>query len=142
MVVNTVPFSWERWMNAFEKVRDRLERATAALKSAGVPYAVAGGNAVAIHVARADETMVRNTRDVDILVRRSDFDAVRRALEAHGFIYRHVAGLDIFLDGAGTKAGEGVRLLFANEKVRATDPAAIPDVTNSEDAEQFPSHYA
>ncbi len=124
-------------MNAFEKVRDRLERATAALKSAGVPYAVAGGNAVAIHVARADETMVRNTRDVDILVRRADSDAVRKALEAHGFIYRHVDGLDIFLDGAGTKAGEGVHLLFAGEKVRPEDPAPIPDVTDSEDVEHF-----
>lgn len=124
-------------MNAMEKVRDRLERATAALKAAGVPYAVAGGNAVAIHVARVDETMVRNTRDVDILVRRADFDAVRGALEAHGFLYRHVAGLDIFLDGAGTKAGEGVHLLFAAERVRATDPAPIPDVTESEDADRF-----
>lgn len=124
-------------MNAFEKVRDRLERATAALKSAGVPYAVAGGNAVAIHVAKVDETMVRNTRDVDILVRRTDFDSVKLALEANGFIYRHVAGLDVFLDGAGTKAGEGVHLLFAGERVREADAAAIPDVTESEEAERF-----
>jgi hypothetical protein len=137
MAVPTVPFSWDRIMNAAEKVRVRLERAAAALKAAGVPYAIAGGNAVAVHVARVDETMVRNTRDVDILIRRADFDAVRVALEAQGFIYRHVAGLDIFLDGAGTKAGEGVHLLFAAERVRPTDPAPIPDVTESEDADRF-----
>lgn len=124
-------------MNAAERVRHRLERAAAALAAAGVEYAIAGGNAVAVHVARADETMVRNTRDVDILIRRADFDAVREALEARGFIYRHVAGIDIFLDGAGTKAGEGVHLLFANEKVRPTDPAAVPDVTDSEPADRF-----
>ena len=51
-------------MNAMERVRQRLERATAALQSAGVRYAVAGGNAVAVHVARVDESLVRNTRDV------------------------------------------------------------------------------
>jgi hypothetical protein len=124
-------------MNAMERVRQRLERATAALRSAGVAYAVAGGNAVAFHVARADETLVRNTRDVDILIRRTDFDAVRVALEAHGFVYRHVAGIDVFLDGAGTKVGEGVHILFAGERVRPTDPAPIPDVTDSEVAEQF-----
>lgn len=124
-------------MNAFEKVRHRLERACAALEQAGVQYAVAGGNAVAVHVARADETMVRNTRDVDVLIRRTDFDAVRRALEAQGFVYRHVAGIDVFLDGAGTKAGEGVHILFAGEKVRPTDPAAIPDVSESEVADRF-----
>ena len=37
----------ERMARAVEKVRDRLQRATAALESAGVPYAVIGGNAVA-----------------------------------------------------------------------------------------------
>ena len=124
-------------MNAYEKVRDRMERATAALREAGVPYAIAGGNAVAVHVARVDESLVRNTRDVDVVIRRSDLEAVRTALEARGFIYRHVAGLDIFLDGAGTKAGEGVHLLFANEKVKEADPTAVPDVTESEDAEKF-----
>ncbi len=124
-------------MNAAEKVRQRLERAAAALTAAGVPYAVAGGNAVAVHVARVDETMVRNTRDVDILIRRADFDAVQTALEARGFIYRHVAGIDVFLDGAGTKAGEGVHLLFAGERVRPGDPAPIPEVTESEDADRF-----
>src|SRR5688500_7072405 len=106
MSVKTVPFSWERLMNAFEKVRQRLERAVAALEASGVAYGVAGGNAVAIHVARADESMVRNTRDVDILIRRSDFEVVRWALEAQAFIYRHVDGVDSFLDPAGTKAGE------------------------------------
>jgi hypothetical protein len=38
-----------------EKVRERLRRAAAALEAAGVPYAVAGGNAVAAWVSRVDE---------------------------------------------------------------------------------------
>src|SRR6266542_3821953 len=55
--------SWERMIRAVEKVRDRLRRATAALNKAGVPYAVAGGNAVAAWVSRVDECAVRNTQD-------------------------------------------------------------------------------
>ena len=61
------PFSLDRMVRAVEKVRERLLRATAALEKAGVPYAVAGGNAVAVWVTRVDESAVRNTRDVDIL---------------------------------------------------------------------------
>jgi hypothetical protein len=52
--------SWERMIRAVEEVRERLRRATAALEAAGVPYAVAGGNAVAAWVSRVDEAAVRN----------------------------------------------------------------------------------
>ena len=66
------PSGWERALLAAEKVKERLRRATRALDSAGVPYAVAGGNAVAEWVGRVDEDAVRTTRDVDLLLRRSD----------------------------------------------------------------------
>jgi hypothetical protein len=69
----------DRMVTAVERVRDRLRRATAALEAAGVPYAVAGGNAVAAWVATIDPAAVRNTQDVDILLRRADLDAGRRA---------------------------------------------------------------
>ncbi|HEY3244992.1 MAG TPA: hypothetical protein VGM03_16750 [Phycisphaerae bacterium] len=58
-----------------EKVRERLTRAVRALEAAGVPYAVVGGNAVAAWVARVDEAAVRNTQDVDLLLRRTDLPA-------------------------------------------------------------------
>ena len=58
---------------AAEKVKERLRRATRALDAAGVPYAVIGGNAVAEWVGRVDEDAVRNTKDVDLLIRRADF---------------------------------------------------------------------
>jgi hypothetical protein len=48
---------------AAEKVEERLRKATRSLDLVGVPYAVAGGNAVAEWVARVDEDAVRNTRD-------------------------------------------------------------------------------
>ena len=61
-------------IRAVEKVRARLNRAVAALESAGIPYAIAGGNAVAAWVSRVDEAAVRNTQDVDILLRREDLE--------------------------------------------------------------------
>src|SRR5215471_11146272 len=88
--------SWERMIRAVEKVRERLLRATAALEKAGIPYAVVGGNAVAVWVAQVDEAAVRNTRDVDILLRRADLEKTKTVLEHEGFVYRHVRGLDIF----------------------------------------------
>lgn len=125
----------DRMERAVERVRDRLRRATAALEAAGIPYAVVGGNAVASWVSRVDEAAVRNTQDVDILLNRSDLDAAKQALGAAGFIYRHVKGIDMFLDGPGAKARDAVHILFAGEKVRSEDPVAAPLVTDSELAE-------
>ncbi len=93
------PIGWERALMAAEKVKERLRRATKALDDAGVPYAVVGGNAVAEWVARVDEDAVRNTRDVDLLIRRIDLPAARTALEAAGFVYYQLLDVDMFIDG-------------------------------------------
>src|SRR5438094_3451886 len=121
----------DRMVRAVEKVRARLARAAAALGRAGVPYAVAGGNAVAAWVATVDEAAVRNTQDVDILIRRADLPAATAALEAAGFVYRHAAGLDMFLDGPNAKARDAVHVVFAGEKVRPEYVEAAPDVENT-----------
>jgi hypothetical protein len=131
------PFSLDRMVRAVEKVRERLLRATAALEKAGIPYAVAGGNAVAVWVTRVDESAVRNTRDVDILIRRTDLEAVKVALEGVGFVYRHSSGVDLFLDGPKAKARDAVHVVFAGEKVRAHELLPNPAVTESEAAESF-----
>ncbi len=130
-------FSLERAGRAVEKVRDRLARAVARLEAAGVPYAVAGGHAVAAWVSRVDEAAVRNTRDVDILIRRDDFDRVRLALAAGGFVHRHTSGLDLFLDGPGAKARDAVHVVYAGEYVREGEPAPSPDVSESVEADGF-----
>src|SRR5207302_9722838 len=127
----------DRIERAVNKVRDRLLRATAALDKAGVPYAVIGGNAVGNWVARVDESLVRFTRDVDILLRRQDLPAAKAALEAIGFIYRHVARIDMFLDGPTAKARDAVHVIFAGEKVRPEDPAAAPEVSESERTDPY-----
>lgn len=129
--------TWERMIRAVEKVRERLQRAADALGRAGVPYAVVGGHAVAAWVARVDEAAVRNTQDVDLLLRRQDLDAARDALEAVGFVYRHSSGIDMFLDGPGAKARDAVHVVFAGEKVRPDYALPAPDVDEAEDVPAF-----
>src|SRR5438552_12547555 len=103
MVTTVGPFSLERMVRAVERVRERLLRATAALEQAGVPYAVVGGNAVAAWVTRVDEAAIRNTRNVEILIRRANLDAVKTAMGN--------AGLDLFLDGANATARDAVHVV-------------------------------
>lgn len=126
---------WQRMERAVQKVQERLERTAATLEQAGVPYAIIGGNAVRAWVAQADEAAVRTTRDVDILLRRSDWPAAVAAMEHAGFVYRHVKGIDMFLDGPGSKARDAVHVLFAGEKVRPDDLVPTPDVSEAEDIE-------
>lgn len=129
--------SWERMSNAVEKVRQRLVRAGKALERANVPHAVAGGNAVAAWVSRVDEAAVRNTQVVDVVLRWTDLEAARQALEQAGFAYRHVASIDMFLDGPDAKARDAVHIVFAREKVRSDYVAPVPDVSESEPTETF-----
>ena len=124
-------------IRAVEKVRERLRRAAATLEAAGVPYAVAGGNAVAAWVSRVDEAAVRNTQDVDILIARSHLPEAAAALEAAGFVHRHAAGLDRFLDGSQATARDTVHVVFASEKVRPKYPLPAPDVQESEATPTF-----
>lgn len=131
------PISWERMIGAVEDVRKRLDRAVAALEKAGIEYAVIGGNAVAAWVSRVDRAAVRNTRDVDLMLRRDDLEAAKAAMAEAGFIYRHSAGMDMFLDGPGAKARDAVHVIFSGEKVRKEDIVATPDVSESEDDKAF-----
>ena len=137
MPIELNDFSWKRMVEAVEAVRERALRATAALREAGIPYAVAGGNAVAAWVARVDRAAVRNTQDVDILVRRADFDAVKVALEAVGFEHHELMGIDCFIDGPDGSPRDAVHLLYAGEKVRATYAAPSADVTEVESADEY-----
>ncbi len=132
LVLSYGEISLDRMVRAVEKVRERLERVSAAMNEAQIAYAVVGGNAVAAWVSRVDEAAVRNTRDVDILIRREDLPAVIHTLESAGFVHRHSAGIDMFLDGPDAKARDAVYIVFAGEKVREQYVVPAPDVTESE----------
>jgi hypothetical protein len=136
----TVGMGWDildRMERAVTRVRERLLRATAALNQAGVPYAVVGGNAVASWVATVDEGAVRNTRDIDLLVRRADLPAITAALEQAGFVRDEVLNLVMFRDGAEGKPSEAVHLLFAGEKTRPDHPLPAPEIQTVNDPANF-----
>ena len=71
------------------------------------------------------------------IFRRVDFEAVKAAMEADGFIFANAYGVDFFLDGPNCKPSEGVHLLYAGEKVKETDPVPTPLVTDSERGAAF-----
>jgi hypothetical protein len=137
----TVGMSWDildRMEQAVAKVRERLLRATAALNRIGVPYAVVGGNAVASWVARIDEGAVRNTRDIDLLVRRSDLPAITAALEQAGFVRDELLDVVMFRDGPEGKPSEAVHLIFTGEKTRPDHLLPAPEIQTVQDPANFP----
>ena len=128
----------DRMERAVANVRERLLRAATALSQAGIPFAVCGGNAVASWVATVDEGAVRNTRDVDMLVRRSDLDSITTALEQAGFVAGEVLNVVLFRDGPEGKPSEAVHLLFAGEKTRPDHVLPAPDIQTVDDPANFP----
>lgn len=139
------PVSWQRMDDAVAKVRRRLLHASASLHAAGVPYAVVGDNAVAAWVSRVDEAAVRNTRDVDILLRREDFSRAIVAMTAAGYTHRKISSLgggamDVFLEGPEAKVRDAVHVLFAGEMVKpdaAAVNASVDEAVDAGDAGDF-----
>ena len=75
MSASAMPLStglWGRYLMVLDEVTDRLQRIVGAFESAGVEYALVGGQAVALWVATKDPAAVRTTKDVDILLRGED----------------------------------------------------------------------
>ncbi len=129
MTVREETFSvFERMFRAVELVKQRLDRSCSALHNAGIPYAVIGGNAVAAWVATIDDGAVRNTRDVDILLREEDLDNATTALAEAGFVRDSVLGVTVFLDGPLGKPSQGIHILLAGRKVRADYASPAPGV--------------
>ena len=132
---------WARIERAVEKVKERLRRVTKALNEADVPYAIIGGNAVQHWVAQVDESVVRNTRDVDIILNEAELDLAIEALEKVGFKYRRAAGVSMFLDGPAAKARDAVHVVFAGKKVKEEYPEPVPEINEYElieDAKTLP----
>jgi hypothetical protein len=124
-----VPIEWVmRAERAVEKVRERLLKTAKALEEAGVPYAVIGGNAVAIWVASKDEDAVRNTKDVDILLAREDLQRAAAAMSGAGFDLAEVDGVTMFLEREDPMPSRGVHVVFANEKLQSFHAYPAPPV--------------
>ena len=95
-----------------------LHRISDTLAAELIPYEVIGGLAVLIHVEEANPEHSVLTRDVDIMVLRSDLERVKRNAAKHGFRFRHAAGVDMLIFGDAESTRNAVHLIFSGEKVR------------------------
>ena len=84
-----------------------------------------------------DRAAVRDTQDVDLLVRRSDLPAIAVALEAAGFVQGTVTDVVCFIDGPNGSPRDAIHLLFAGEKVRESYPLPTADVSESVPADDY-----
>ena len=123
---------WEQYVMALEDVTDRLKRITGALAEASVPYALVGGQAVAMWVATRDPAAVRTTKDVDLLLRREDLPKARAAALSAGMDYFEVMGVGMFLDRSDPNPRHAVHLVWANERVRPEYALPSPTVDQRE----------
>ncbi len=105
-----------------------LHRIAEALTAQSVPYELIGGLAVLVHVEEADPTYSTLTRDVDLMIRRSDLERVKEIAAVSGFRFRHSAGLDMLLYGDTDSARNAVHLIFSGEKVRPNQAVANPPI--------------
>lgn len=111
---------------AVDRVEKRLKRVTTALDAAGIRYAVIGGNAVAAWVAQADPSATRATKDVDLLVDRTDLDRISAVMTKLGFQRHDLRRLVLFTDPAEPSKRAGVHLVWANEKVQPSYAVPAP----------------
>jgi hypothetical protein len=120
--------AWESHVMAIEDVTRRLEAITEALNRAGVPYAIVGGQAVAIWVATADPEAVRTTKDVDLLLARSDLSRARDAARTVQMDYFETMGVGMLLDRANPNPRSAVHLVWSGELVRPGEPVPAPTI--------------
>ena len=71
---------------------DDAQRIIAVLRDANVPFEVVGGLAVNAHVYSVDRSRTAVTRDVDLLVQRSDVQRIVDAATAAGYSGRSMVG--------------------------------------------------
>lgn len=96
-----------------------LERIATPLAAGKIPYELVGGGAVMVHVNRVEPSAVRNTKDIDIMVRRQDLERIKEVAQRNGFTFRHAAGVNRLLPPGETKARNAVHLIFSGEKAGA-----------------------
>jgi hypothetical protein len=120
VLVNTI------FEGAVDQILDVAKLFSGALAAAGIPFRVIGGLAVFLHVDEVDPIAARLTRDVDVAVARDDIDRIRAVVEPLGFRFRHVAGVDMFVDAKSPRASSAVHVVFVGEKVRPDYLEAVP----------------
>jgi len=105
-----------------------LHRIAVPLMAEDVAHEVIGGLAVLIHVEEAAPEHSVLTRDVDLMIQRSDLERVKEIAARHGFRFRHTAGLDMLIFGPAESARNAVHLIFSGEKVRPQQAVPNPPI--------------
>jgi hypothetical protein len=105
-----------------------LERIAGPLAAAKIRYELIGGGAVMVQVNRVEPSAVRNTKDLDIMVHRTDLERIKEVASQHGFTFRHAAGVDMLLPHGETKALNAVHLIFTGERVRPNQVVPNPSL--------------
>jgi hypothetical protein len=117
---------------ALDEVTNRLQRIAGALGATGVPFALVGGQAVALWVASKDPAAVRTTKDVDILLRREDLPNARAAALSIGMDYFEVMDVGMFIEHDDPNPRKAVHIVWAGERVRPENPLPAPKIDESE----------
>jgi len=118
--------SFSAYCMAMERVERRLRKVTAALNAGGIRYAVIGGNAVAVWVAKVDPAATRTTVDVDLLVDREDVDRITTVLHAIGFKRHDLRRMVLFVDPDEPSRRSGVHLVWSGQRVRPSYTHSAP----------------
>ncbi len=126
---------FKAYVMAVERVERLLMRVTEALDSAGVAYAVIGGNAVAAWVSVIDPGATRSTKDVDLLLRRADLERAAEVLSSIGMIHDEVLGIPVFMEADDPLPSRGVHVILSGEKVRESAGYPAPAVERAERSE-------
>ncbi len=105
-----------------------LHKITDTLNAQHIPHELIGGLAVLIYVEEANPELTALTRDVDLMVDRSDLERIKETAGTGGFRFRHAAGVDMLIYGPTESAGNAVHLVFSGEKVRPTQATPNPPI--------------
>ncbi len=105
-----------------------LHKITDTLNAQHIPHELIGGLAVLIYVEEANPELTALTRDVDLMVDRSDLERIKETAGTGGFRFCHAAGVDMLIYGPTESAGNAVHLVFSGEKVRPTQATPNPPI--------------
>jgi len=112
-----------------------LESIVKALQHAGVRFEVVGGVAVNAHILALHRSRSFVTRDIDLLVNRSDLQRIADAAESLGYHERKMMG-GYTLIRPEQELAEAIHLIFAGERSKSTQPLPHPAL-NPEDKHLF-----
>src|ERR1035438_8738251 len=104
-----------------------IERIVSALRDASVPFEVVGGVAVNAHILALHRSRSFVTRDIDLLLHRSDLDRAAEAAKSLGYHAKKMMG-GYTLIRPEQDLAEAVHLLFVGEKSKSTQPFPHPEL--------------